>query len=223
MPEITKNEVEIVRFFSGVFAAPTRLFTDNNKWLIINAILKIFNKSNATPILLPAAPFANIQIPGNSAFSCQIRPDGFSYSDSVEIPFGKFCEDVKNIGEIYKQELKDTFFKKIGLVIFFRLKIDKPTEYLSNFLQLRMNDKIIQSDFHINFKKNEEGVLYNFNINLLADDNLKIVRGSLDVNSTDPIKGTEVMVLEQVRSLYNYAYSYFHDEGKFIKFLNNRR
>lgn len=223
MTEITKNEIAVEKYFAGLFTAPSRLFTDNNKWLIINNILKIINKSNATPILLPGAPFANIQILGNPSFSCQVRPDGFSYSDSVEIPFGKFCEDAKNIGEVYKQELKDTFFKKIGLVIFFRLNIDKPTEYLSNFLKLNTSDKIVQSDFHINFKRNEQGVLYNFNINLLADDNLKIVRGSFDVNTADPIKGTEVMVLDQLQPLYDYAYSYFQDEGRFIKFLNNGR
>jgi hypothetical protein len=222
MTEITKDKITVEKYFAGLFTSESRLFTDNSKWLILSSILKIINKTNSTPILFPGAPFANIQIPGNNAFSCQIRFDGFSYSDGVEIPFGKFCEDVKSIGEIYKQELKDVFLKKIGLVISFRLDVDKPTEYLKNFLKLNTQDRITQSDFHINYKKEEQGILYNFNISLLADDNSKIVRGSFDVNSADPMKGAEIMVLDQVKSIYEYAYSYFYDENKFIKFLNNR-
>lgn len=222
MVEITKDKITIEKYFAGLFTSESRLFTDNNKWLILSNTLKIINKNNATPILFPGVPFANIQIPGNNVFSCQIRHDGFSYSDGAEIPFGKFCEDVKNIGEVYKQELKDVFFKKIGLVISFRLNVDKPTEYLKNFLRLNTQDRIVQTDFHINYKKEEQGVLYNFNINLLADDNLKIVRGSFDVNTVDSMKGTEIMVLDQVKPIYEYAYSYFYDEDEFIKFLNNR-
>jgi hypothetical protein len=222
MIEITKDIITVEKYFAGLFTAESKLFTDNNKWLIISNILKIINRQNATPMLLPGAPFANIQIPGNNAFSCQIRHDGFSYSDSAEVPFGKFCEDIKNIGETYIQELKDVFLKRIGLVIFFRINVDAPTEYLKKFLQLNSKDKITQSDFHINYKKEEQGVLYNFNINLLADDNLKIVRGSLDVNTTDAMKGTEIMVLNQVKQIYDYAYSYFYDSEKFVKFLNNR-
>ncbi|MDD5417075.1 MAG: hypothetical protein PHU12_03830, partial [Candidatus Aenigmarchaeota archaeon] len=103
-----------------------------------------------------------------------------------------------------------------------RLNVDKPTEYLKNFLRLNTQDKIVQTDFHINYKKEEQGVLYNFNINLLADDNLKIVRGSFDVNTVDPMKGAEIMVLDQIKPIYEYAYSYFYGEDKFIKFLNNR-
>jgi hypothetical protein len=223
MSIITKDQIIIEKYFSGLFTPNSKLFTDNNKWVVSDGVLKHLSREKARPVLIPGAPFVNIEIPGNNVFFCQLRVNGLSYSDSGEVPFGKFCEDAKNIAEIYQKIINDTFFNKMGIVFYFRINTEDPIKFMGNFMKVNISGDNLQSDFHINFQeKGENNLLYNFNINLAGSKNQKVVMGAFDINTRDTSPGNEVMTLEQMKYVYEYAYEYFFNENKFIKIINNK-
>lgn len=221
MEAISSENILLDKYFAGLFCSPSTFFSDNKRWNIINTIMQYINKKDASPVLFPGAPFADIKAPSDAAFSCQVRNDGLSYSVNPDVPFGKFCEEVQHMGKLYKSEFKDIFFNKIGVVIYFRLKVTDPIEYLKKFLKVPKVNNIRQSQVHINYEEIQNDIKYNFNINLMANGLNKTMKGSLDVNTKTTPKGIEFMSLDQITTIYTYVYDYFKDQNKFIKFLNN--